>query len=118
MMRMMPDGASVAYRRPGDGPGTVLVHGGFIDSNSWTGLIELLGRTRTVVAADRRGHRDSDPYTTSYRPPDDAGDLVAIVTDLAAEAAEVELIAVSAGATWRWPPPWRRAPNPSRPWAA
>ena len=43
MMRMMPDGASVAYRRQGDGPGTVLVHGGFIDSSSWTGLMEVLG---------------------------------------------------------------------------
>ena len=97
MMRMMPDGARVAYRRQGDGPGTVLVHGGFIDSNSWTGLMEVLGRTRTVVAADPRGHGDSDPYTSSYRLSDDVDDLVAIVTDRAAEVGEVELVAVSAG---------------------
>jgi pimeloyl-ACP methyl ester carboxylesterase len=97
MMRMMPDGARIAYRRQGDGPGTVLVHGGFIDSSSWTGLMEVLARTRTVVAADRRGHGDSDPYTSSYRLSDDAGDLVAIVTELAAEAGQVELVAVSAG---------------------
>jgi hypothetical protein len=97
MMRMMPDGAKIAYRRQGDGPGTVLVHGGFIDSSSWTGLMEVLARTRTVVAADRRGHGDSDPYTSSYRLSDDVDDLVAIVTDLAAEAGEVELVAVSAG---------------------
>ena len=49
------------------------------------------------MAADRRGHGDSDPYTSSYRLPDDVDDLVAIVTDLAAEAGEVELVAVSAG---------------------
>jgi pimeloyl-ACP methyl ester carboxylesterase len=73
------------------------VHGGFIDSNSWTGLMEVLGRTRTVVAADRRGHGDSDPYTSSYRLSDGVDDLVAIVTDLAAEVGEVELVAVSAG---------------------
>jgi pimeloyl-ACP methyl ester carboxylesterase len=97
MMRTMPDGARIACRRQGDGPGTVLVHGGFIDSSSWAGLMEVLGRTRTVVAADRRGHGDSDPYTSSYRLADDVGDLVAIVTDLAAEAGEVELVAVSAG---------------------
>jgi pimeloyl-ACP methyl ester carboxylesterase len=97
MMRTTRDGARVAYRRQGDGPGTVLVHGGFIDSSSWTGLMEVLARTRTVVAADRRGHGNSDPYTSSYRLSDDAGDLVAIVTDLAAEAGEVELVAVSAG---------------------
>jgi pimeloyl-ACP methyl ester carboxylesterase len=97
MMRMMPDGARIACRRQGDGPGTVLVHGGFIDSRSWTGLMEVLGRTRTVVAADRRGHGDSDPYASSYRLSDDIGDLVAIATDLAAEAGEAELVAVSAG---------------------
>jgi pimeloyl-ACP methyl ester carboxylesterase len=97
MARMMPDGARIAYRRLGDGPGTVLVHGGFIDSRSWTGLMEVLARTRTVVAADRRGHGDSDPYTSSYRLPDDVGDLAAIVAELAAEVGEVELVAVSAG---------------------
>jgi pimeloyl-ACP methyl ester carboxylesterase len=79
MMRTMPDGARIAYRRQGDGPGTVLVHGGFLDSRSWTGLMEVLARTRTVVAPDRRGHGDSDPYTSSYRLSDDAGDLAAIV---------------------------------------
>jgi pimeloyl-ACP methyl ester carboxylesterase len=59
--------------------------------------MEVLARTRTVVAADRRGHGDSDPCTSSYRLADDVGDLVAIVTELAAEAGEVELVAVSAG---------------------
>ena len=49
------------------------------------------------MAADRRGHGDSDPYTSPYRLPDDVRNLVAIVTDLAAEAGEVELVAVSAG---------------------
>jgi pimeloyl-ACP methyl ester carboxylesterase len=97
MMRTTRDGARVAYRRQGDGPGTVLVHGGFIDSSSWTGLMEVLARTRTVVAADRRGHGDSDPYTSSYRLSDDVGDLVEIVADLAAEAWEAELVAGSAG---------------------
>jgi pimeloyl-ACP methyl ester carboxylesterase len=97
MMRMMPDGAKIPYRRQGDGPGTVLVHGGFIDSRSWTGLMEVLARTRTVVAPDRRGHGDSDPYTSSYRLSDDAGDLAAIVAGLAAEVGEVELVAGSAG---------------------
>jgi pimeloyl-ACP methyl ester carboxylesterase len=97
MMRTMADGAIIAYRRQGAGPGTVLVHGGFIDSRSWTGLMEVLARTRTVVAADRRGHGDSDPYSSSYRLSDDVEDLVAIVTDLAAEVGEVELVAVSAG---------------------
>jgi hypothetical protein len=61
MMRTMPDGVRVAYRRQGDGPGTVLVHGGFLDSSSWTGLMEVLARTRTVVAADRRGHGGQRP---------------------------------------------------------
>jgi hypothetical protein len=107
MMRTMPDGARIAYRRQGDGPGTVLVHGGFLDSRSWTGLMEVLARTRTVVAPDRRGHGDSDPYTSSYRLSDDAGDLAAIVAGLAAEVGEVELVAGSAGATSRWPPRWR-----------
>jgi pimeloyl-ACP methyl ester carboxylesterase len=97
MMRTMADGATVACRRQGGGPGTVLVHGGFLDGRSWTGLMEVLARTRTVVAADRRGHGDSDPYASSYRLSDDVGDLAAIVTDLAAEVGEVELVAVSAG---------------------
>ena len=96
MMRRMPDGARIACRRQGDGPGTVLVHG-VIDSSSWTGLMEVLARTRTVMAADRRGHGDGDPYTSSYRLADDVGDLVAIVADLAGEVGEAELVAVSAG---------------------
>lgn len=96
--RTSADGTQIAFRRAGRGPGTVLVHGGFIDSRSWEGLIEVLEPTRTVIAPDRRGHGDSSRYTDSFVFADDVSDLVDIVTDLRSEVGEVELIGVSAGA--------------------
>jgi pimeloyl-ACP methyl ester carboxylesterase len=59
--------------------------------------MQVLARTRTVVATDRRGHGDSDPYPSSYRLSDDVDDLVATATELSAEVGQVELVALSAG---------------------
>jgi pimeloyl-ACP methyl ester carboxylesterase len=69
MMRVMPDGAGIACRRHGDGPGTVLVHGGFLDSRSWAGLMEVLARTRTVVGsrpARARGQRSLCEFVPAF----------------------------------------------------
>ena len=70
------DGTRIAYRRAGTGPGTILVHGGFIDGSSMTNLMGILAPSRTVFAPDRRGHGLSSPYEGPHVFSDDVNDLV------------------------------------------
>jgi pimeloyl-ACP methyl ester carboxylesterase len=93
-----PDGTRIAYRRLGDGPATILVHGGFLDGSSMTGLMQQLAATRTTFAPDRRGHGASSPYAGPHSFSDDVADLVGftrVVTDELGEGCE--LVAHSAG---------------------
>jgi pimeloyl-ACP methyl ester carboxylesterase len=92
------DGTRIAYRRSGKGPGTILVHGGFIDGSSMAGLVEELSSSRTAVAPDRRGHGASSPYTGPHSFADDVSDLVGLSHHLTDELGEeVELVGHSAG---------------------
>lgn len=92
------DGTRIAYRRSGEGSGTILVHGGFIDGSSMAGLVAELASSRTVVAPDRRGHGASSPYTGPHSFGDDVSDLVGLCRQLADElGGEVELVGHSAG---------------------
>lgn len=92
------DGTRIAYRRAGSGPGTILVHGGFIDGSSMTDLMQELASSRTAFAPDRRGHGSSSPYDGPHSFANDVTDLVGfskhVVEDL---GDEVELVAHSAG---------------------
>jgi pimeloyl-ACP methyl ester carboxylesterase len=56
---------------PGDDPPMVLLHAGVCDRRSWYGVGDLLGRTRRVLAYDRRGYGESSPSRTAYRDVDD-----------------------------------------------
>ena len=91
-------GTRIAYRRAGQGPGTILVHGGFIDGSSMTGLMEELASSRTAFAPDRRGHGASSPYDGPHSFDDDVSDLVGFSQYVVDELGEaVELVAHSAG---------------------
>ena len=93
-----PGGTRIAYRQSGSGPGTILVHGGFLDGSSMAGLMRELSSSRTVMAPDRRGHGASSPYASPHSFDDDVADLVALSRLLADELhQEVEVVAHSAG---------------------
>ena len=62
MSHVEVDGLSVAYRRTGEGPPLVLLHGGLSDSREWRRQLEELSDEFDVVAWDAPGCGDSsDP---------------------------------------------------------
>ena len=91
------DGTLLAYRQEGAGPKTLLVHGGFLDSRAWLGLMPLLARGRTVIAPDRRGHGASGAYSDRHRLETDIDDLVLLTREFDRGGDGIEVVAHSAG---------------------
>jgi pimeloyl-ACP methyl ester carboxylesterase len=88
------DGTRIAYRRSGQGPPLVLVHGTAGDHTRWLPILPRLEERFTVIAVDRRGRGgsgDAEPYAIE-REFDD----VAAVVD--AIGAPVALLGHSYGA--------------------
>jgi hypothetical protein len=59
------DGTSIAYRRSGEGPPLVLVHGAAADHGRWRPVLPAFEERFTVYAIDRRGRGgsgDADGY--------------------------------------------------------
>jgi pimeloyl-ACP methyl ester carboxylesterase len=59
------DGTQIAYRRSGEGPPLVLVHGTAADHSRWSPVLPALEERFTVYAIDRRGRGgsgDADGY--------------------------------------------------------
>ena len=59
------DGTLIAYRRSGEGPPLVLVHGAAANHSRWTPILPAFEERFTVCAVDRRGRGgsgDSDDY--------------------------------------------------------
>jgi pimeloyl-ACP methyl ester carboxylesterase len=59
-------GHRVAYRRDGDGPAVLLIHGMAGSADTWDGVLPLLAREFTVVAPDLPGHGRSDKDPGDY----------------------------------------------------
>src|SRR5918998_1211125 len=60
------DGTRIAYRRIGEGPPLVLVHGAAADRGRWSPVLPALEKRFTVYAIDRRGRGgsgDAGSYT-------------------------------------------------------
>jgi pimeloyl-ACP methyl ester carboxylesterase len=75
-------GLRVAYRRAGQGPPLVLLHGGLADSREWRRQLEGLADEFTVVAWDAPGcGRSSDP-PEGFRASDYADCLAAFIDEL------------------------------------
>jgi pimeloyl-ACP methyl ester carboxylesterase len=75
-------GLRVAFRRRGQGPPLVLLHGGICDSRVWRVQLEELSDDFTVVAWDAPGcGRSSDPAET-FRLPEYADCLAGLVRAL------------------------------------
>ncbi len=81
------DGTEIGYRRSGNGPPLVLVHGGTADHTRWAPVLSAFEDHFTVYAIDRRGRgesSDTEPYAIEREFED-----VAAVIDSIGEPADL-----------------------------
>lgn len=77
------DGLRLAYRRAGEGPPLVLLHGGFgFDSRSWRRQFDTLTDQFMVVAWDAPGFGASSDPPETFRLPDYADCLAGLISAL------------------------------------
>src|SRR5687768_6369257 len=72
------DGTPIAYRRSGEGPALVLVHGTAADHTRWQSILPALEERFTVYAIDRRGRGGSGDAPT-YAIEHEFEDVAAMV---------------------------------------
>jgi pimeloyl-ACP methyl ester carboxylesterase len=82
-------GYEVAYRRGGDGPVLLLLHGIAGSSRTWVPAMELLQRDYTVVAPDFMGHGGSDKPLGDYSLGNHAAGIRDLMHVLGIERASV-----------------------------
>ena len=90
-------GLRVAYRRAGDGPPVVLLHGGLSDSREWRRQLEDLSDEFTVVAWDAPGCGGSSDPDDGFRLPGYADVLASFVDALELERPHVVGLSFGAG---------------------
>lgn len=73
-------GHRIAYRRCGNGPALLLIHGLAGSSSTWADVLPQLSEQFTVVSPDLPGHGDSDKAPGDYS----LGSLASILRDLLA----------------------------------
>jgi pimeloyl-ACP methyl ester carboxylesterase len=78
------DGTRIGYRRLGQGPGLVLLHGSMESARSHTQLAEALADLFTVYLPDRRGRGLSGPYGPDDGIRQEVEDLDALLTETGA----------------------------------
>jgi pimeloyl-ACP methyl ester carboxylesterase len=88
------DGTTIGYRRAGDGPGVVLVHGGGQASQNLMALARALSDRFTVCVPDRRGRGMSGPYGEDHGIRKEIEDLDALLGQTGAH----NVFGLSAGA--------------------
>ena len=89
------DGATIGYRQLGNGPGMVLLHGGFSSAHNHMQLAEALADAFTVYMPDRRGRGLSiHPYRKDDGVQKDVEDMDALLAKTGAN----NVFGVSAGA--------------------
>jgi pimeloyl-ACP methyl ester carboxylesterase len=89
MLHAKIDGLTVAYRRKGDGPAIVLLHGFTQDSRVWSPQVKALSRHFTVIAWDAPGAgRSQDPPDT-FRIGDWARTLAGLLDAIGVQAAHL-----------------------------
>ena len=87
-------GLEIAYKRVGDGPPLVLVHGGAVDSRMWRPQLAALADELTVVAWDEPGAGRSSAVPADFQLADYAHCLAAVIEDVGLGPAHV------AGLSW------------------
>jgi haloacetate dehalogenase len=76
------DGVRIHYRRMGQGPGMVLLHGFPQTGHLWRKVMPALAERFTVVAPDLRGYGDSDRPASGYDKRTMAADLADVIRAL------------------------------------
>ncbi|WP_137993496.1 alpha/beta fold hydrolase [Streptomyces vilmorinianum] len=94
------DGTVLGYRRLGDGPPVVLVHGSMMSSYNFMKLGTALARDFTVYLPDRRGRGLSGPYGPAFTLQRAAEDVQALMD--AAHARRVFALSAGANAVLQW----------------
>jgi pimeloyl-ACP methyl ester carboxylesterase len=90
-------GLRIAYRRAGEGPPLVLLHGGLSDGREWRRQLDGLSDELSVIAWDAPGcGRSSDP-PESFRLPDYAECLAAFIDALGLSRPHVAGLSFGAG---------------------
>ncbi len=75
------DGTPIAYRRSGEGPPLVLVHGTSADHSRWAPVLPAFEKRYTVYAIDRRG-RGSSGDSEDFALEREFEDVAAVVDSL------------------------------------
>src|SRR5262245_51921839 len=88
------DGTTIGYRRLGDGPGLVILHGSLSTGYYHLQLAQALADDFTVYLPDRRGFGLSGPFSKDDGVQEDVEDLDALLTKTGAQ----NVFGVSAGA--------------------
>ena len=91
------DGLRIAFRRAGDGPPLVLLHGIYGDSRYWLPQLEELSDRHTVVAWDAPGAGNSDDPPESYTFAEYADCLAGLLRALDLERPYVCALSYSGG---------------------
>ena len=75
------DGTPIAYRRSGEGPPLVLVHGAAADHGRWSPVLPALEERFTIYAVDRRGRGGSDD-ANAYAMEREFEDVASVVDSI------------------------------------
>jgi pimeloyl-ACP methyl ester carboxylesterase len=78
------DGTTLGYRRLGEGPGLILLHGGMMASQNFVKLGEALADAFTVFIPDRRGRGMSGPFGEQYSLAVECDDVRALIAETGA----------------------------------
>lgn len=77
------DGLRLAFRRAGNGPAVVFVHGGAEDGRAWTPQLDALSDEFTVIAWDEPGAGGSGDVPAGFALSDYADHLAGLIRALA-----------------------------------
>ena len=80
------DGATIAVRSIGDGPGVVILHGGGVAERDYHRLAKALSSRFSVHLYNRRGRSDSAPLDGTETVATDIGDLAAVLAHTGARS--------------------------------
>ena len=75
------DGTPIAYRRSGEGPPLVLVHGAAADHGRWSPVLPALEERFTIYAVDRRG-RGGSGDANAYAMEREFEDVASVVDSI------------------------------------
>jgi pimeloyl-ACP methyl ester carboxylesterase len=75
------DGTTIRYRRLGQGPGVVLLHGSMESAQSHIGLAQALADAFTVYLPERRGHNLPGPFRNDYGMQQEVEDLDTLLNE-------------------------------------